>query len=189
MMATIPMQLANYVVAGRAPDWRHYALNMQCYTHFTSPIRRYADVMVHRILTATLEGSDATNNTYDANAVSKTADRCNMAKLAAKHAQERSEKVRGTSNHGGYTKTGERLGQHIACLCLFALSSTALACECHVTKCSVWGRSWCRPVLRPSLVLYCVLTPDTICPVGFVGDAQVSIPPVPLTSFSLYVSL
>lgn len=35
--------------------WRHFALNIPYYTHFTSPIRRYADCMVHRLLQATLE--------------------------------------------------------------------------------------------------------------------------------------
>jgi ribonuclease R len=37
----------------------HYGLGFEYYTHFTSPIRRYSDVLVHRILEVELEGGDS----------------------------------------------------------------------------------------------------------------------------------
>eukprot|EP01006_Ploeotia_vitrea_P036184 TRINITY_DN65986_c0_g1_i2.p1 TRINITY_DN65986_c0_g1~~TRINITY_DN65986_c0_g1_i2.p1 ORF type:complete len:986 (-),score=110.06 TRINITY_DN65986_c0_g1_i2:1605-4562(-) len=50
VMTTYCMPLAAYVCADNEDGLFHYGLNESVYTHFTSPIRRYPDVMVHRAL-------------------------------------------------------------------------------------------------------------------------------------------
>lgn len=56
-------QRAKYFCAGMLDiaKYQHYALSVPLYTHFTSPIRRYADILVHRQLEAVLQGAGGIN--------------------------------------------------------------------------------------------------------------------------------
>uniref|UniRef100_A0A8D1EMF0 DIS3-like exonuclease 2 n=1 Tax=Sus scrofa TaxID=9823 RepID=A0A8D1EMF0_PIG len=88
-MCSRPMQMALYFCAGTLRDpaqFRHYALNVPLYTHFTSPIRRFADVMVHRLLAAALGYREPPDMEPDV--LQKRADHCNDRRMASKRVQE-----------------------------------------------------------------------------------------------------
>ncbi|KAI2609258.1 RNB-domain-containing protein [Hypoxylon sp. NC1633] len=85
------MHHAKYYIAGKTNKqlWPHYALNLPLYTHFTSPTRRYADVIVHRQLEAVLSEGKIEYNDDIENLV-KTIESCNTKKESAQNAQEQS---------------------------------------------------------------------------------------------------
>uniref|UniRef100_A0A8C9YGC0 DIS3-like exonuclease 2 n=1 Tax=Sander lucioperca TaxID=283035 RepID=A0A8C9YGC0_SANLU len=88
-MCSRPMQMALYFCTGvlkEEPLFKHYALNVPLYTHFTSPIRRYADIIVHRLLASSLSA-------YFLYKIQKQASHCNDKKTLSKRVQELSSEL------------------------------------------------------------------------------------------------
>lgn len=93
-LLTLPMKQAVYFAAGKADDWSHFALNIPYYTHFTSPIRRYPDVIVHRLLQATLDGAEKIQKfPIDSEKINLISGHCNEKKINSKKASDRSDRV------------------------------------------------------------------------------------------------
>ncbi|CAE6465446.1 unnamed protein product [Rhizoctonia solani] len=86
------MHRAKYFCTGMLDiaKYSHYALAEPLYTHFTSPIRRYADILVHRQLESVLSPSSDVKFTMDRDSVAKVAQQCNIKKGSAQLAQEQS---------------------------------------------------------------------------------------------------
>nr|XP_021181442.2 DIS3-like exonuclease 2 [Helicoverpa armigera] len=93
MLCAKPMTRAKYFCADGChdDDFHHYALNVPLYTHFTSPIRRYADIMVHRLLAASLKYRETPK--WDVDKVRMIAAQCNKQKYNAKKAGELSTEM------------------------------------------------------------------------------------------------
>ena len=79
---------AKYICSGKAPteNWQHCGLKLPQYTHFTSPIRRYIDIVVHRILLSVIDAEQNKTEAerYTREGIAKICEECNVARLKAR---------------------------------------------------------------------------------------------------------
>eukprot|EP00929_Paragymnodinium_shiwhaense_P012788 TRINITY_DN120684_c0_g1_i1.p1 TRINITY_DN120684_c0_g1~~TRINITY_DN120684_c0_g1_i1.p1 ORF type:complete len:1058 (+),score=257.60 TRINITY_DN120684_c0_g1_i1:96-3176(+) len=91
MVMRAGMQQAEYICYGAEQNPHHFALNFDYYTHFTSPIRRWPDVMVHRVLKALIFNEEDGFQTGD-DAILQV-NVCNEKRSRARKCQEQMDRA------------------------------------------------------------------------------------------------
>lgn len=102
----------------------HFGLAFPYYTHFTSPIRRYPDTLVHRLLTAYAQGAKSANKEY----YESLCEHSSEMELIAQNAERDSIKFKMVEFMNDYI--GERFDAHIS-----GITSFGMYCEIDENHC------------------------------------------------------
>uniref|UniRef100_A0A8C9D341 DIS3-like exonuclease 1 n=1 Tax=Panthera leo TaxID=9689 RepID=A0A8C9D341_PANLE len=97
-MATQAMSNALYFSTGSCAEeeFHHYGLALDKYTHFTSPIRRYSDIIVHRLLMAAISKDkkmEMKDNLFSNKDLEELCRHINNRNRAAQHSQKQSTEL------------------------------------------------------------------------------------------------
>ncbi|XP_029807272.1 DIS3-like exonuclease 1 isoform X1 [Suricata suricatta] len=97
-MATQAMSNALYFSTGSCAEeeFHHYGLALDKYTHFTSPIRRYSDIIVHRLLMAAISKDkkmEIKDNLFSNKDLEELCRHINNRNRAAQHSQKQSTEL------------------------------------------------------------------------------------------------
>uniref|UniRef100_A0A8C1DD91 Protein DIS3 homolog n=1 Tax=Cyprinus carpio carpio TaxID=630221 RepID=A0A8C1DD91_CYPCA len=90
ILATRCMMQAVYFCSGMDSDFHHYGLASPIYTHFTSPIRRYADIIVHRLLAVAINADSTYPDLMDKHKQTALCNNLNYRHKMAQYAQRAS---------------------------------------------------------------------------------------------------
>ena len=72
----------------------HYGLHKRDYTHFTSPIRRYADLVVHQVLQSYLAGRAGGGVRHDIRSVERLSEHLSQTEVNSAEAERESVKIK-----------------------------------------------------------------------------------------------
>jgi len=78
MIQTVMLRSLLQAVYGPDSKMGHFGLALQDYAHFTSPIRRYPDLLVHRGIRHVLQTANKTPFSYDLNAMTALGETCSQ---------------------------------------------------------------------------------------------------------------